>query len=300
MIRLLLAALAIIFSSAAALAADTGITLSPPFQQITLDPNASSATAKSVIANHTNEEVKLQVSAVDFGTLDQTGGLFLIGQPNDFSRKYGLTTWIQLDTKDVTLKPGESKTITATILNEASMKAGGHYAAILFTAGAKSSGAQVNLKPVVTELLFVRKTGGDWQDISLADFDHPSGLWGLPSHINLKFENRGNVHVLPRGIVSIIGPNGKVVSKGVINDGSNLILPESQRVYDTPIKGKRLSALPGSYKLVVNYHYEGNETYTTQEYKFTVWNVPLLAAFTVILAAIIIGLYWAVRRLRNR
>lgn len=286
----------------AAVGAEAGLTISPAIRELTINPKQPTTTSTLQLTNHTSKLERLRIQTVDFGSLDETGGLYLIGQPNDFERKYGLVNWLKLDADLVILEPGQTQTIRLAVENQPSLAPGGHYGAVLFKSdrgNANSGSASVGLQPVLTELLFLRKNGGLKEDILLQGTDLARKRSSLPSEIKLTFKNNGNVHEVPRGNVKIYDPLGKSVAQGTINDDSSIVLPEKRRKFVTKLTSSRLAIAPGKYRVVVDYRFDGNDNYTRAEYSFTLVDVPLLVGLGLFIGAILFGL-WRLSQLLRR
>lgn len=288
--------------AAKATASVQGLTISPAILQVTLGATQPRASYDLSLTNHTSSVQNLHLSLVDFGTLDETGGLFLIGQPNDFERKYGLVAWMSLGQPTLSLQPGQTAIEPVTITNERSLTSGGHYGAVLIKTDPNSSAegqSQVTFKPVITELLFLNKTGGDIFSLNVKDFQKPGGWGGLPSKLQLRFQDTGNVHVVPRGLVTITDPTGREVARGIINEDSDIVLPGAIRQVEVAMRSERSIITPGRYNLVIDYRYDGQDGTTRVAYAFYFINGPLLVSWLI---GIVVGvglIVLAVRKLRQ-
>ncbi|MBC7546803.1 hypothetical protein H7171_03600 [Candidatus Saccharibacteria bacterium] len=236
-----------------------GITLSPFLQPVEINPGDTSKTFTLTITNNMLSAQQLHLSPQDFGSLNDSGGILFAGNA-EYSQKYGLTSWLTLATNSVLLEPGESKAVDVTIDNRSSLQPGGHYGAVIASIDSESikGSNNVQISQQLTSLILVTKHGGEHFDLSLKDIA-PNGNWlHLPNTVRLRFQNPGNVHVIPRGVVSLKNSAGQVVARGVINDDSNYVLPETYRqiyVKLTPVKTG--IQLPGPYTVSVDYRYDG-------------------------------------------
>ena len=289
-------------AAAASTPAGQGLTISPAILQLTLGATEPQNSYDLTLTNHTSAVQNLNLSLIDFGTLDETGGLFLIGQPNDFERKYGLAAWMSVSQPVVTIEPGATVVEKVTITNESSLTSGGHYGAVLIktdTDQPAGDQARVDFKPIVTELLFLNKTGGDIFSLKLLNIQKPGGLTGLPSSVKLRFQATGNVHVVPRGLVTILDPAGREVSRGIINEDSDIVLPGAIRQVQVAMHAERTVVVPGRYTIVVNYRYDGQDGDTRVEQSFYFINGPLLVSWLIILALAAVLSVVGVRKTRE-
>lgn len=257
----------------------SAITIEPYLQEVVLQPGEAAKSFKLEVTNNTSANFDFKLQAVDFGSLDETGGvLFTGGRGNELASKYGLANWLVLDLGSRSLAPGQKTAIEVTIDNRSDLAPGGHYAAIVLAsqAGQGQPGqALVNLQKNLSALVFAKKVGGEIYDLKLDRVDFSKNLLVLPSKVNLRFQNTGNVHVVPRGLVVITDPFNRVVRRGVINPESGIILPGSFRVYPTQLSATGGLNLPGPYKLSINYRFDGQDEFQAATLRFSYVGWPL-------------------------
>jgi methionine-rich copper-binding protein CopC len=242
----------------------SGITVSPALQPITVNQDQASKSFDFAVTNNDPVEQELHLSAVDFGSLDDTGGVLFLGPEKSLSYKYGLARWITLEKDVVLLQPHETQKILVTIDNKASLTPGGHYGAVLVTPQSEqTSKQQTQVTQVASALLFLTKEGGAHYHLQLVRSDLNAQLATLPGRLSLRFQNTGNVHVIPRGLITITDPRGREVKKGIINSDSGLAMPESFREMTTPLSSVASAYLPGIYHARISYYYEGQASAPT-------------------------------------
>jgi hypothetical protein len=273
-----------------------GITLSPALVQATVQSTESEHQIVFHITNNEPSHQNIKISTADFNTLDESGGLVFVGtNPTHLQKKYGLAEWITLPNSSLSLEPGQTAEISATITNQSTLSPGGHYGALMLTLNDSSQSATQNkvaVQPIATSLLFVNKVGGDTHRLKLTTVNSNHNIFKLPRDITLRFYNDGNTHLIPRGTIEITDPRGKLVAKGVINENSNLLLPETYRKFSVPLKRISNSVFPGKYKITTNFRFDGYDqirTYQTSQFLLT----PLLLLFvlSVVLIAVIVVLF---------
>lgn len=238
-----------------------GITISPFLQRVTIQSDDIEKNFKVKLTNNTASLQELRMSVRDFGSLNDTGGVLLEGN-SEYVKKYGLTSWLKLSSDTVVLQPKESREVQVTLQNRTSLQPGGHYAAVV--ASMKSldevSGNEVAVNQQLMSLVLANKTGGEQYALKLTDIDQNGNWLKLPSVIKLRFQNPGNVHVVPRGTVLLKSPSGSILAKGVINSESAFVLPETFREIYVPLtKVSNDFPFPGLYKVEVEYRYDGIE-----------------------------------------
>ena len=208
---------AMLFQGQAAFAADagSGFSINPFYQTIDVQKDQASVPFSVEVTNNTGAAGIFRVSVLDFGTLNESGGVAFLGSSDNL--KYGLASWVSLQNDTLVLDPGETKTVSGTIENKESLSPGGHYGAVFFKIEDNSSAAadqndQVAFNPSFASLLFVRKVGGEAYGLHLDSENIAKNMFSLPDSVKLRFQNTGNVHVTPRGSVEISDPLGRLIA----------------------------------------------------------------------------------------
>lgn len=249
-----------------------GFTISPPFQEVIFDKDQTKASFFIEITNNGSLSKILGLSIVDFGSLDESGGVAFLGSKlSDWQKRYGLASWVSLEKDSVIIAPQSSEKINVMINNKDSLSPGGHYAGLMASlVNDEQSGKNtVGIKQVFTSLIFAKKIGGEKYDLFLnsADFNNFYAL-KIPDEMKLRFQNRGNVHVVPRGLITITDPLSRIVAKGVINEESSIIIPESFRMYPVMIRSDIPVFFPGRYTMEVSYRYDGVNDFSNEQFSF--------------------------------
>ena len=280
-----------------ALAGETGLTVTPVFQEVTLATDEAEARFSITLTNQTDGPLVLRPSVVDFGSLDESGGVAFLGASDNLVRKYSLASWMRPEKDIVSLEAGESEDLRVVIENRESLSPGGHDGAVLFTIGNEEGDAKENVVAVnqlLSVLVFAKKEGGEIYRLNLLDRTwERSLLFGL-SQTSLRFQNEGNVHIVPRGIVTLTDPLGRVVEKGIINTESGLVLPESQRTFVTKLSLVTPLLIPGRYTLITDYRYDGQEAFESAT------DTIVLLPWPTFVAILVLGLGFFGLRLRKK
>jgi len=237
----------------------SGLTVSPALQSITISQTQAAKSFDFYVTNNDPVEQEFHLATIDFGSLDDSGGILFLGPEKALSYKYGLARWITLEKDAVALMPHETQKVIVTIHNKDSLAPGGHYGAVLVTPqlarGTPTPQTQIN--QVASSLLFLTKEGGAHYSLKLANYSLAAAAVRLPGTLDLRFRNAGNIHVVPRGLVTVTDPFGRTVQKGIINSDSGLALPESFREIAAPLARTATSWAPGVYHAHISYYYEG-------------------------------------------
>lgn len=275
--RISLIVIATSLLSEAALATG-GATISPFMQEISVNAGQPQVSFPLHIRNDQDTPQSLQLRLIDFKSLDESGGVAFQGLSyNDIQNKYGLAAWMSVDAAQFTLQPKEDRVVQVHIQNRDDLAPGGHYGAILVDQAELAADSQLVLRPAFASLVFLTKLGGEQYQIDLDSVRTNSET----STAYLTFRNGGNVHLIPRGTVKLLNPFGQVVSRGVINPESALLLPETKRTYDVSLNQVARSRWPGRYTLVVDYRYDGRQDFYS--YSKSLWRGSLALVFTALL-----------------
>lgn len=262
-----------------------GFSISPFFQEISIGKDQTSAPFSVAVRNTTNAPVVFRLSVLDFGTLDESGGVAFLGASDNL--KYSLASWVSLPDDTLVLPPGEARTVTGAIENRESLSPGGHYGALFFKIeedGGGDSSQKIAFDPSFASLLFVRKIGGETYGLNLNRIDFPVNRFTVPDALKLRFQNTGNVHVTPRGTAEVTDPLGRLVLKSVVNGESGIVLPESFRVFPGKFFPVAPLLVPGRYILSVAYRYDGRDDFVTERRSFVLIPPLFLLAFGATLA----------------
>ncbi len=267
-------------------ATQNSFTLSPYFQNIDVAASDENVPFSVNVTNTTDAPAVFRLSVLDFGTLDESGGVAFLGSSSNL--KYGLASWVSLPNDTLVLKPGETQSVKGTIKNQESLSPGGHYGALFFRIEDNTDQVAVNkdnvaFNPSFASLFFVRKIGGETYGLKLSNFDFTHNILFVPKALKLRFQNTGNTHIAPRGIVTIADPLGRPIEKGIINNASALILPETFRIYPVSFLSLARTFIPGRYTLAINYRYDGKDDLDTEQFKFF-FLPPFFIAFVLGLA----------------
>ncbi|NTW15805.1 MAG: hypothetical protein HGA38_05620 [Candidatus Moranbacteria bacterium] len=257
--------------------AEDAYTLEPFYKEIRLKDVGQSESFMVSIVNHTEQDTTFRVVLADFGTLDESGGTVLLGGTDEFSKRYGLASWMRSDRDLFTVPAGEREDVSITVENRESLPPGGHYGAVRFEVvsdGADSGESRVSIRSSFAALVFAVKEGGEVRRMTYSSMETVSSdAYSLPEKVSVRFRSDGNTHLVPRGTVSVIDPIGRVVREGTINPESGRILPESFRIFPTRLRPVGRAILPGPYTVRVSYRYDGKDDFTAVERTLLPWKV---------------------------
>lgn len=271
--------------------AQQGITVTPSILRLDLSQDVPEA--ELIYKNNTKSQIELSFSAQDFSELEEGGRVKFLQEKDAKNYQYGLTSWITFKKQSLTLSPGEQQKIKVFISKD-KLTPGGHYAAVQAELKQSVEGeGRVPIKGILSTLIFVRTaTGNEREEIILQSISPIRTLLGFPDTFLLRLQNRGNVELIPYGAVEIKDMFGNIVAKGIINEGSLFVLPESIRRFDVPIAKLSSLMLPGNYTAEVTIHYGKEEKILKSSVSFvSQGSMNLLLIGLIILAAVAIPLF---------
>lgn len=262
------------------------MTVSPPRVELKLDPGE---TAEGVIKliNDSNEAITFDVVMQDF-IVDNNQGVPNILPPDALSNKYSASTWIGLDSQQVTVPAGTRQELSYYVQVPQDAKPGGHYAAVIYSPVAQDQGAQGSGSQVTSQigtLFYVTVNGPVSEKADVTLFDGPRFSEYGPVEIATQVRNLGDNHITPKGYISISNMFGK--QSYVQELTSRNIFPETGLNYQNELGKKWMF---GRYKaeLLGSYGANNNQPLTAA---FYFWVIPwkLLLALVALLTAVILG-----------
>lgn len=265
---------------------------------VNLDLHKASPDVTLYYTNTTKSVVELALSARDFSGLSDNGQLAILDPEKAKSYQYRLSSWIQFDTNTITLNPGEKKTVHVTIEKE-QLPVGGHYGAIFAQVVLKAVRKPLKLQPIIASLVFVRSTSEFNREEAKVVTANPDTTFPyFPQNFLIRLHNTGNIQLVPYGLIQITDISGKLVAKGILNEGSLFLLPESLRTFTVPIRPVQSFLWPGMYHLTFQMHYgTSKKVVTTTQTFFSQGSLDLVKIGGVILILLIgFGIY---RKIKN-
>lgn len=272
-----------------------GITVIPSIMYVDLARDPADYDLKYI--NNTNSDITLLLSSQDFDELEDGYKLNFLEGKDAQNYKYSLSSWISFENKNLHLQPKEEKTVKIFI-DKNRITRGGHYASIQAKVEQETNNKAININPVISSLLFVRaSTGQEIESGKISSFRPERRFWAFPESFALRFQNSGNVYVIPYGKVEVTGPFNKPAARGILNEGSLNALPESIRKYNVMTNKSSKVLLPGIYKARIDMKFGDTNQTLTQEIKFFSWghfNFIKIGGFLIILGLI----FYFIRKLK--
>ena len=236
-----------------------------------------------------------------------------VGEEGEVSithEKYGLAEWITFPGEAFTLEPGEEKEVDFSIVIPENADPGSHFAAVFVSTQAPDVEEGLGLSEHVGTLVFTRVEGDAIEDVRLLGFNtvgNKTFYNRLPTEFEYRIENRGTIHVKPKGVINLNGWFGDDEIKANPIGGRNL--PNSIRRLETvwvkdpkavepggfmdELKNEWKNFAIGKYTAELALAYGENDSTLSAETGFWVfpWRVFLVAGLLVIVIIALILLY---------
>lgn len=263
--------------------------VSPPRQEIVLDPGESSA-VNIRFYNLGDAPLTGILKAADFIVEDDQGTPRIIDNPAQASPRFSGSQWFTLPYDRMSIAPNDAVTIQARIAVPQDARPGGRYVAVYFepTAGIGQSvdTTSAQIAPRIAGLVYVKVNGPITEKALVSRLFAPTFQEYGPVSIEADILNRGDYHIRPQGSITLQNMMGGLVDQQNLDEVN--IFPDAQRSYETELGHKWMI---GKYTVTVLATY-GTSGQVVQR-TIGVWVFPWKATLVVILALAI--LFYLVR-----
>jgi hypothetical protein len=213
--------------------ASTGLTISPPINELNANPG-DSYTGKIKVTNNSTITSTVEVAAKDFGATDESGAPTVLEDTQKSS--YSLKSWVTLKEVKVNIEPKQYYEFNYTLDIPKTAEPGGHYGMILFTPSvattAQTAGSSVSVGVQVGSMVLVNVSGDSITAGSIKQFMTDKKFYSYkPVEFTTRIENSGNVHFKPSGNLIVKNAFGKQVANLTFNDANGNILPSQIRKF---------------------------------------------------------------------
>jgi uncharacterized membrane protein YedE/YeeE len=265
------------------------LSISPSLFDMSVNPGQEWRSSLKVI-NVNDYDLTVYVEVVNFLPQGETGdGRFVPINANETGGTT-LAEWFIINKEPIIIPREQTFEIPIAVRVPVDAAPGGHFAAILV--GTKpldneAGEARVQTSQMITSLFFAR-VAGDIKEMGLVrEFTAESTWLSKPeATFNLRFENKGNVHLQPQGDIRITNMWGQERGVIPINQSTQFgnVLPESIRKFTFAWKGEWSVSDIGRYTAEVTLAYGTTERQFTNA-KASFWVIPVK-----LLLGIVIGL----------
>lgn len=303
---LFLATFYLLFTTAVASAADQNsftLTITPPLFQMTASPGQDWSSDIKVV-NNNPYDITVYTSVMNFLAQGEGGaGKFIpSGSTADIPGGYTLASWFEVSKAPIFIRAEQSVSVPFTLHVPKDAEPGGHYGAILIGTEPppKTGASSVRVSSQLTSLFLVRVSGNVKEEGDIRSFSTEKTLYQEP-HANfaLRFENKGNVHLLPQGDITIYNMWGKERGRILINQEQDFgnVLPQSIRKFTFEWAGEQNFFDVGRYKAIATLAFGEKEKKTVyREADF--WVIPVAPALKILAFLILFVWFvvWSIRR----
>ncbi len=300
---------AILAVTAPAIAQSTTFQITPALKEIKVDPGDQGNFDISLF-NKSGEAQAVRVYVRNFSAKGTNGELTFA---DDNSMSYAAAEWVHLSTSNLLIPADDSATVTVQYIVPPQAEPGGKYASVMFEQISQpdmnsSRDSKVVVTSRMVSLLYFTVSGdiieagqllGDSGDgrctAVVCGFSVPSFLDKGPVPFQFIFSNTGNVHVRPKGTITI-SQFGREIAKIPVEDRA--VLPNSQRQFASEWQR---NLIIGPYQAELNLVFGSNNYSIKTQASF--WAFPWQAAVVVgVIAVVVVGLllsrkYYRLKRL---
>jgi hypothetical protein len=277
------------------------LSVSPTLFDMTATPGQEWVSTIKVI-NSNPFDISIYSDVVNFEPQGETGHSKFIPILEGETSGHTLAEWVKLEQEEFVVPAEKTAEVTFRITVPTDASPGGHFGAILI--GTKSLGVGgeqtiVETSQVVTSLIFLRVTGDIVEDGAIREFRSTQYLSERPHmDFELRFQNKGNVHILPQGEIRIFNMWGQ--ERGVIPVNKHTlfgnVLPESVRKYSFSWTGEWSLADIGRYRAVATLAYgQEDRKFASSETSFWVLPWKIVGFTLLIIVAFIMFMTWAIK-----
>lgn len=277
------------------------LSVSPTLFEMTANPGQEWKSSVRII-NSNNYDIRVYVDVTNFEAQGETGQVKFLPLFKEESTGNTLAEWIQYDKAEIIVPAERTTEVPFTIKIPDQADPGGHFAAILIGTKSLDQGSKqtvVETSQVVTSLVFLRVTGDVNEQGSIREFRSTKSIAEKPEmSFDLRFENKGNVQILPQGEIKILNMWGQ--ERGVIPVNRQTmfgnILPKQIRKYSFTWTGEWSLADMGRYRAIATLAYGNDERqFVTSETAF--WVIPwkILSVIVVVLFGFVSAVSWAIK-----
>lgn len=206
-----------------------GLSISPAFQEVVFEKNDTEQSIFFELENNTDQTLEFRFEAIPYTTVDYVGSLSFLNPT--LNEAVGTVSFVTFDVDRVMIEAKSKKKIDVHVQNRPNLSPGGHYIAIVSRLVSEED-AQQKIIPAVGSLLMIHKKDGEQVNLSLRSVENAAKgvVFHLADTVELSFENQGNIHVTPRGTITVTDLFNRVVQQGTINENSSLVLPGMRRI----------------------------------------------------------------------
>lgn len=274
------------------------LSVTPPLFQLSVMPGDIWQSSIKVV-NGNPYPLTVYAEVVNFQAVGEEGrGKFLtLAESGGENTTFG--EWIQMPQGPFTIPPEQTQDIQFFAEIPQNASPGGHYAAVLISTEPpkETNEIAVRTSQAVTSLLFLRVEGDVHEVGTIREFRVNDSFLDTPdASFSLRFENKGNVHIIPRGNIVITNMWGTERGNIPVNYQTHFgnVLPGTIRDFSFSWKSDFRFTDIGRYKAVATLAYgdERNMKNSSDTNAVTYfWVIPVKwTLITILSIAVFVGL----------
>lgn len=232
------------------LAQGVTIGISPITFELSGDPGDIIINQLKVYNGSDESTVGIKIEVEDIAPRGEIG--HVVVEPAE-TETYSLASWVKVEPEEFTLEPKAQRFVTFTLSVPKNAEPGGHYGTILATTRSVVGPGRTGttLAQRIGALVLLSVSGELEEELIVNDFFAPRYSEYGPIPFTIRFENKGTIHVKPRGFVTITDWFGNKVAD--VEFPQRNVLPNAVRRIDASWDrkwiwgGKYTATLNGSY-----------------------------------------------------
>lgn len=268
----------------------TSLAISPPLFELSANPG-DTLSHEIRVDNLTDKALSLKVDRKDFVAMGEEGQAALTDKPT----RYSLSSWIHPADDGFLLRQHASKTVKFTIRVPENAEPGGHFGSVVFKTVPKKDGdtSGLSIGQEIGALILLKVAGDVKEDGRIVSFRPRSSIVeAAPLAFETRFENTGNVQVVPSGTITVTDLFGRKLGDAHLE--SRTVLPGSVRKITTGWEG---NLWPGWYMATVSLGYGTKGQLATASTSFFVFPYKIILPILVILGLVAAFAYRGRKRL---
>ena len=270
-----------------------GLSAIPPRLEITVNPGQT-ITKTIKVRNESKLEKIITTDIKDFIVVDDSGTPLQIDN-QDLSNRWAASSWIQVSADKLKLKPGETRSLSVTVIAPDDALPGGHYAMILHSPSNDTVLSQTSavIQANVGTLVYITIPGNINEAAQIKDFSAPSFSEYGPIPFTATITNLSDIHITPQAFISVTNFLGLKTANLPLE--SINIFPYTSREFTTNLNKQLLF---GRFKAILSAAYGTTGQIATSTIFF--WVIPYKLVITLIAILTIIVLIIKLKKINQQ
>lgn len=248
------------------------------------------------VTNLSDQEQTYYLILKDITTVAE-GGRPVYADPGLEKTGFELTEWLNLETEEITLLPGEKREVGVVIDVPDDASPGSHFGGIFISMQPprlRQVGASVGYE--VANIVSIRISGDVTESALIRSFKTNKLVYGETNvQFSAEIENKGNVLVRPIGPVTVQNMFGKEVARMTLNESKSGIFPYTNRQFAITWKDENIGFGRYQASLAMSYGDLGRQATIVSSASFWILPMNIITPALIILGVLLLTTYIAVR-----